>query len=169
MTTNSERRQDPRTESRSMMIIIVAIAAAVVIALFFFILMRSSRTTAGEPTLQGAIRPGSAEFDASKDKIFLDPPEATEAKRPLGDIVMTLTTTVHNLHGKTLNGLEIRAAVVDHQDQPVKQRTVVVIPTRQPELVTNKTMRVNVLLEGMKETDDRANIKMEVTGFKFKE
>ena len=82
---------------------------------------------------------------------------------------MTLTTTVHNLNGKALDGLEIRAAVVDHQDRPVKQRTVVVIPTRQPELATNKTMRVNVLLEGMKETDDRANIKMEVTGFKFKE
>src|SRR5436190_20912297 len=166
--TNSERRQDPRTESRSLMIIIVAIAAAVVIALFFFVLMRSGRTTTGEPTLQGAIRPGSAEFDANKDKVFLDPPEATEAKRALGDIVMTLSTTVHNLHGKALSGLEIRAAVVDHQGQPVKQRTVIVIPTRQPELATNKTMSVNVMLEGMKETDDRANIKMEVTGFTFK-
>jgi hypothetical protein len=29
-------------------------------------------------------------------------------------------------------------------------------------------MPVQVMLEGMKETDARANIKMEVTGFKFK-
>jgi hypothetical protein len=45
----------------------------------------------------------------------------------------------------------------------------VVIPTRQPELGPNKTMPVAVALDGMKDTDARANIKMEVTGFKFKE
>jgi hypothetical protein len=80
-----------------------------------------------------------------------------------------LHTTVRNVTGKTLNGLEIRAAVVDHQGNAVKQRTVVVIPTRQPELAPNKTMPVQVMLEGMSDTDDRANIKMEVTGFRFKE
>jgi hypothetical protein len=152
------------------MIIIVAIAAAVVVALFFFLMMRSSRgTITAEPTLQGAVRPGSAEFDQHKANIYLEEPIADEAKRPLGDIVMTLVTTVRNVTGKTLNGLEIRAAVVDHQGQPVKQRTVVVVPTRQAELATNKSIEVRVLLEGMKETDDRADIKMEVTGFKFKE
>ncbi len=151
------------------MIIIVAIAAAVVVALFFFVLMRSGGSTVGEPTLQGAIGPGSAEFEKHNPNIFVDAPEATEAKRALGDIVMTLTTTVRNVTGKTLNGLEMRAAVVDHQGQPVKQRTVIIVPTRQQELATNKTIVVNVMLEGMSEADDRANIKMEVTGFKFKE
>jgi hypothetical protein len=46
---------------------------------------------------------------------------------------------------------------------------VVVIPTRQPELPPNKTMDVPVTLEGFKDTDDRANIKMSLTAFKFKE
>jgi hypothetical protein len=50
----------------------------------------------------------------------------------------------------------------------VKERTVVVVPTRLPELEPNKTMTVQVMLEGFSDTDDRANIKMEVTGFKFK-
>jgi hypothetical protein len=167
--TTSHMRQDTRTESRSTIIIIVAVAAAVVVALFFFLLMRSGGSTTGEPTLQGAHRPGSPEFEKHAPNIFVDAPEATEAKRALGDIVMTLSTTVRNVTGKTLDGLEIRASVVDHQGQPVKQRTVVIIPTRQPELATNKTIVVNVTLEGMKETDDRADIKMEVTGFKFKE
>jgi hypothetical protein len=44
-----------------------------------------------------------------------------------------------------------------------------VIPTRQPELSPNKTMMVQVMLEGMGDADDRANIKMEVTGFKFQD
>ena len=170
MTTPYERRQEPPAESRRTMIIIVAIGAAIVIALFFFILMRSTRSGPGvEPTLQGAIRPGSPEFDQNVKNIALDDPEADEAKRALGDTVMSLHTTVRNLTGKTLSGLEMRAAVVDHQGNPVKQRTVIVVPTRQAELAPNKTVNVQVMLEGMSETDDRANIKMEVTGFKFKE
>jgi hypothetical protein len=68
-----------------------------------------------------------------------------------------------------LTGLEIRAAVVDYEGKPIKQRSVVVIPTRQPELPPNKTMQVNVTLDGMKDSDSRANIKMEVVAFRFKE
>ena len=124
----------------------------------------------GGPTgLQGAIREGSPQWEENRKNIVLDDPEATEAKRALGDITMTLVTTVRNLTGKTLNGLEIRAAVVDYDGKPVKQRTVVIIPDRQVELAPNKTLRVPVTLDGMSDTDARANIKMEVTGFKFKE
>lgn len=157
------------SESHRTVIIVVAIAAAVVIALFFYVLMRAGAGSGGgEPTLQGAIRPGTAEFDKDQPNIVLDEPEADEAKRALGDIVMSLRTTVRNLTGKTINGLEIKASVVDYEGKPVKERTVVVVPTRIPELAANKTMPVQVMLEGMKETDARANIKMEVVGFKFK-
>ena len=163
-----DRRAD-ESASHKTLIIIVAVAAAVVIALFFYLLMRAGGSGPAEPTLQGAIRPGSPEFDQYKAGLVLDEPEAFEAKRALGDTVMTLKTTVRNLTGKTLNGLEIYAAVVDHQGKPVKERTVLVIPTRQPELPPNKTMDVPVTLEGMKDTDDRANIKMQIAGVKFKE
>jgi len=101
-------------------------------------------------------------------KIVVDDVEADEAKRALGDIVMSLHGTVRNFSGRTINGLEIKAAVIDHQGQPVKQRTVVVIPSRQPELEPNKTMPVQIMLEGMTDADDRANIRMEVTAFTFK-
>jgi hypothetical protein len=123
----------------------------------------------GEPRLEGAIRAGSPEFEQYKSQIVRDEPEATEAKRALGDTVMSLTTTVRNLSNKTLVGLEIRGAVVDHQGQAVKERTVIVIPTRQPELAPNKTIPVTMMLEGMKDTDDRANIRMDVVAVKFKE
>ena len=58
--------------------------------------------------------------------------------------------------------------MVDYAGKAVKEKTVIVIPTRQPELAPNKTLPVQVMLEGMKETDPRANIKMEVTAFRFK-
>ena len=164
-----DRRLEERSSNRTL-IIIVAVAAAVVIALFFALLfMSNSGGGDAEPTLQGAIRAGTPEFEQYRSQIVLDDPEATEAKRPLGDIVMTLRTVVRNLSGKTLDGLEITAAVVDYEGKPVKQRTVVVIPARRPELPPNKTMEIPVLLEGMSDKDARANIKMEITALKFKD
>lgn len=165
----SDRRLET-TESNRTLIIIVAVAAAVVVAIFIgFLMWASSGRGEGEPTLQGAVRAGSPEFDKNKPNIVLDEPEGFEAKRALGDLTMTLRTTVRNLTGKTLIGLEVYGAVVDYDGKPIKQRTVVVVPTRQPELAPNKTMLVQMMLEGMSDTDPRAQIKMEVTGFKFKE
>lgn len=163
-----ERRSET-TETNRTLIIVVAVIAAIAIAGLFYGLMRLGGGRTSEAGLQGAIREGSSQFEEYKKNIVLDDPDATEAKRALGDIVMSLQTTVRNLTGKPLTGLEIRAAVVDYDGKPIKQRTVVVIPTRQPELLPNKTMPVQVMLEGMSDTDPRANIKMEVTAFKFKE
>jgi hypothetical protein len=160
---------EPASESNRTLIIIVAIGAAVVIALLFYLLMRAgSGNTGANPVLEGAIRPGATEWQQHQERIVVDSVEADEAKRALGDTVMTLRGTVRNFTGRTLNGLEIKAAVVDHQDKSVKERTVIVVPTKQGELAPNKTLSVQVMLEGFKETDDRANIKMEVTGFRFK-
>jgi hypothetical protein len=165
----SDRRLETSGSHRTV-IIVVAVAAAVVVAIFIgFLMWASAGRGEGEPTLQGAIRSGSPEFEKNQPNIVLDEPEAFEAKRALGDLTMTLRTTVRNLTGKTINGLEIYGAVVDYEGKPIKQRTVVVVPTRQPELPPNKTMQVQMMLEGMSENDPRANIKMEVTGFKFKE
>lgn len=163
-------RRIEASESNRTLIIVVAVVAAIVIAGLFYGLMRFAGSgPAADAGLQGAIRAGSPQFEEYKSKIFLDDPEATEAKRALGDLTMTLVTTARNLTGKTLNGLEIRAAVVDYEGRPVKQRTVAVIPIKQPELAPNKTIQVQVMLDGMSDTDARANIKMEVTGFRFKE
>jgi hypothetical protein len=163
-------RRIEASESNRTLIIVVAVIAAVAIAGLFYGLMRFAGSgQQGDAGLQGAIRAGSPQFEQYKAQIFLDDPEATESKRALGDITMTLVTTVRNLTGKTLSGLEIRAAVVDYEGRPVKQRTVAVVPIKQPELAANKTMQVQILLDGMTDTDARANIKMEVTGFKFKE
>lgn len=164
----SERQLPEKDDSRRNVIIGVAIIAALAIGALFYFLMRASSRPTVEPTLADAIRPGSPEFAEYASKIFIEDPEADEAKRALGDIIMNLQTTVRNFTGRTLTGLEIRGSVVDHQGKPVRQQTVVVIPTRQPELEPNHSMAVRIRLEGMTDSDDRANIKVEVTGFKFK-
>lgn len=164
----SERHFPEKGDSRRNVIIVVALIAALAIGGLFYLLMRASSSPTVEPTLEGAIRAGSPEFAEYAPKIFVETPEADEAKRALGDIIMNLQTIVRNFTGRTLSGLEIRGSVVDRQGKPVRQQTVVVIPTRQPELEPNHSMAVRIRLEGMTDSDDRANIKMEVTGFKFK-
>jgi hypothetical protein len=166
--STSERQVSEPDDSRRTTIIVVAVIAAIAIATLFYFLMKASGGGAVEPTLEGAIREGSPEFAQYQSKIILDPPEAYESKRALGDIVMNLQTIVHNFSGRTLTGLEIKGIVVDHQGKAVNQRAIVVIPTRQAELENNRSMGVRVMLEGMTEKDDRANIKMEVSGFKFR-
>ena len=155
----------PEEKSRRTLIIFVAAFAAAFIAAFFYLLLRNTATPTAPPTLAGAIRAGTPDWEKYSKLIALDQPEADEAKRALGDTVMTLHTTARNFTGRTLTGLEMHAAVVDHDGKPVKERTLVVIPARQSELEPNKTMKVSVMLEGFTDNDDRANIKMEVTGF----
>ena len=165
MSTAERQASDPG-DSRRTVIIVVAVIAAVVIAGLFYILMRASGGGTVEPQLEGAIRAGSPEFQQYASKIVLDPPEADQSHRALGDIVMNLHSVVHNFTGRTLTGLEVNGMVVDHQGKPVNQHVAVVIPNREhTQLENNRAMVVYVRLEGMTDKDDRANIKMEVAGF----
>ena len=158
----------PEDKSHRTLIIVAALIAAIFIGGFFYLLLRRTMAPSASPTLEAAIRPGSPDWDKYSKLIARDDPEADEAKRALGDTVMTLHTTVRNFTGRTIVGLEVRAAVVDHDGKAVKERTVVVIPGRQSELEPNKTMKVNLMLEGFTDSDDRADIKMDVVGFKLK-
>ncbi len=166
--STQERQLPDEDSSRRKVIIVVALVAAIIIAVFFYVLMRASSSVRVEPTLAGAMRAGSPEFEQYKSKIAVDEPEATEAKRALGDIVMNIQTNVRNFTGRTLTGLEVKGMVVDHQGNPVNQKTVVVIPTNQAELENNRTIAVGIMLEGMTDQDDRANIRVEVTGIILK-
>ena len=158
----------PQERSRLPLIIAIAVVAAVIISGAFYLLMKKTMGPTPPPTLSGAIRAGSPDWQKYIKLIALDDPEADESPRALGDIVMTLHTTARNFTGRTITGLEVRAAVLDHQDHPVKEETVVVIPRPgRTELDPNKTAQVSVTIYGFTEADDRAKIKMEVTGFKF--
>jgi hypothetical protein len=169
MVTAQRDIANPEDSRRKIVIVVAVIAAVVVVAVFGLLMYATSSRTSPPAKLEGAIRPGSPDWDKYSKLIVLDTPEADEAKRPLGDIVMVLRTTVRNFTGRTINGLEMRAAVVNLQGKAVKERTLILIPSQvQPELEPNKTVAVQVRLEGMKDSDDRANIKMEITAFRFK-
>jgi len=161
--------------SRRKIFVIAAIVSALLIAALVFWATRSGTSGAGQqPRLEGALRADSPEFAQIRDKIVVDfdPDEnAFESPRPVGDIVMTLRPKVRNFTGRTLTGLELLATVVDLAGNPVRQRTKIAIPnaeTGQTELDNNKVLELSILMEGFKKDEVRANIRIEVTGVRFK-
>lgn len=153
--------------ARRNMLMVAGVIGALLLGGLIYGLFRLSDSGAPAQRLEGAIRPGTPEFEGFRDRLVVDTPEATESPRALGDIIMVLTTTVRNFTGRTITGLEVRAAVVDMEDKPIAERIVTVIPTRQAELEPNKTIQVPIKLEGIKKDAVRKDIRMEIAGVKF--
>lgn len=158
----------PEEKPRRTLIIVVAVIAAVVIGGVFYLLMRETAAPDAPATLADALRAGAPDFEQYRTKIVLDKPEAIQSTNVLGGFQMTLETTVRNFTGRTITGLEIRAAVLTSEGSVLRERTMVVIPAKRAELEANKTMFVTVPISQLKETDDRASLWMEVTAFKLR-
>lgn len=176
MSLIEEEKKDEQESAQQKLFVIVGVASIVLLGILGFWWIRSgggqnSSASQINPNqkLEGTdvIREGTPEFDKYKEKILMDAPEAVEAERVIGDIVMTLEAKVRNFSGRTLVGLEVYGAVVDLKGKIVKERTVTVIPNQQAELDNNKVLPARVYFEGFKISDDRANIKMRITAFRF--
>ncbi|HEY0384657.1 MAG TPA: hypothetical protein VGC64_01535 [Pyrinomonadaceae bacterium] len=171
----TEQKLKKRDASRNIPFIIAAVVGLLIIAgLFVYLKSRPAPPPVAGPAqqhLEGALRAGSPEFEQIKQRLGVDDPVADEGSRLVGDIVMTLRTTVRNFTGRTISGIEMRAAVVDLNGKPVKERYVIVVPNAAKnvlDLEPNQTLPVSVTIEGFSKSDVRANIQMEVTGVKFK-
>lgn len=165
-----ERNVAEKDNTRRTIFIIIALASALLVAGLVYLATRPTPQRT-EPRLEGALRPGSPEFEQMRERIIVvfDPDtNASKSARAIGDIVITMRPTIRNITGRTINGLELRASVVDLENKPVRERTVIPIPNRQPELENNRALEVPIVMEGFKQSDTLANIRMEVTGVKFK-
>ncbi len=166
----AKQNMDEGDAARRKIFLIVALASLVPLAGLVYWMTRSA-PAGGPPRLENALRPGAPEFEQVRRSIVVDfdaDDDATEADRPLGDVVMTMQPTVRNFTGRTINGLEFRATVVDLQGQPVREKIVIPIPNQQAELENNKIFQPTINMDGFRKTDVRANIKMELTGVRFK-
>jgi hypothetical protein len=169
----SSSRPNETDSSRKTIFIVVGLASAVLIALLVWWATRPA-PPAQQPHLDNAIRADSPEFAQWRERVvvdFIPDEDAFESPRAAGDIVMTLRPKVRNFSGRTISGLELRATVVDLDGKPVRERTVIAIPNGAAgvaELEPNKVAVVPIMMEGFKQTDTRANVKIEVTGVRFK-
>ena len=139
-------------------------AALVIAGSILYEMSRPSTYLRIEPRLEGALRPGAAEFEELSGRIVVEQPVAMERLHPMNDMVVELTSTVRNNTGRTIRGLEIRGAVFDAQSAVLRERTVVVVPARQTALEPEEAISVRILLEGLSPEAERAGGLMEITG-----
>lgn len=168
MATAKESIEATDATRRKVFIIVGLLTALLVAGMIYWAVRphpRNDRTV--QPHLEGALRAASPEFDQLRQRVVLDYVEdqdTTENKRLLGDIVMDMMPKVRNFTGRTITGLELQATVVDPDNKPIQTKTVIAIPRLQPTLEPNKVLEVPIHMEGFKETDVRAHVRIDITG-----
>jgi len=174
MTGENLNQPDGANRSRRVIFTIAGLVAVLlIVGLIIYLKTRPEpRPATAVPlnqTLEGGIREGSPEFNQYRELIKLDELDAFEADSVGAGIQMDLVGTIRNFTGRTINGLEMKGTVVDIEDNPIKERTMIIIPSGSlPELENNKVARVKVTIPGFTKSDGRANYRLEVTAFKFK-
>ncbi|HEY0101190.1 MAG TPA: hypothetical protein VGB76_19860 [Pyrinomonadaceae bacterium] len=171
MSSVNTNNDDLDASRRKIFIVAGVVSALLIAALVFWATRSNPNSGSQQPQLAGAIRADSPEFAQIRERLVVDfnpDDHAVESTRAIGDVVINMTPKVRNFTGRTVNGLELQATVVDLGGNAIQQRTVIAIPNRQPELEPNKVIEVPIRMEGFKKEDVRANIRVELTGVKFK-
>jgi hypothetical protein len=164
---------DDADSSRKTIFIVVGLAGALLIALLVYFVTRPA-PPAQQPRLENALRADSPEFAQWRDRIAIDyivDNDTLDSVSAIGGRTLTPQPTVRNFTGRTISGLELKATAVDLNGQPVRERTMIVIPnvfTGQRELEPNRFAKVTIPIEGFKKEDAPATVKIELTGVRFK-
>jgi len=150
--------------------LIGGLVGIVLIAIVVFVAMqRPSMDDQKAAVLANALREDSPEFqEITKDIII-----GTDADRTVqypnslnGLITMSITGNIRNKGSRTLNGLEVNAAVIDQFGGVVKEERVLVIPTQRELLGPGESIPITLSIDGFKKDDDRANIRWKVTAIR---
>ena len=162
MSSFGERRDEP-DKSRLVIYAALAVVGLVLLGGLAYLATRPAQK-AGEEKLAGAIRPGSPDYPGDRLIVDFDPDEdATIGANALGNFVVTMKPTVRNFTGRTINGLEFRAAGLDLRGNVIRERTYVTEEEVEPNKTASPAIGLNF------PPDNRpAQLKLELTGVRFK-
>ena len=141
---------------------IVAIGLVVWLASF-----RPSMEDQMSKILEGSYREGSPEFERiTKDIIISTDENTVQSPNGFGKISMYIAGKIRNKGDKVINGLEVNCGVVNQFNEVLKEKRVLVVPTKQALLEPGQTISVNTQIDGFDKDDDRANIRWKVTAIR---
>lgn len=162
MASFGERRVE-RDKSQLMIYAGVAVLALLLVGGLAYLATRPTQKP-GEERLANAVRAGEPDWPGNKLVVDFDPDQnATIGANALGNYVVTMKPTVRNFTGRTVNGLEFRAAGLDLKGNVIRERTYVT----EEEIEMNKTASPAIGLNFP--SDNRpAQLKLELTGVRFK-
>jgi hypothetical protein len=126
--------------------------------------LRSPAQPTAEPRLEGAIRPGSADYPAP-DKLvveFYPDQDASIGVTGIGTYAVRMSPTVRNFTGRTVTGLEFRAAGLDFGGNVIRERIAISNERIEPNRVGTPAVSINFPADGRP-----AQLKLELTGVRF--
>lgn len=147
--------------------IITAALAIVAAGMQYFATTQPYLNSYSQPRLEESLRAGNPEFETLREQILVAHLVGVEKMHPFNDLAIELTATITNNTGSTINGMELRGAILDSEGSLVRERTVVVIPERQTVLEPDEAMNVRILIENIDPDSERGHIALEVTALRF--
>lgn len=144
------------------------IVGVFVIAIIVLVAMqRPSMDEQEAAVLADAYRDGSPQFEEiTKDIIISTGDNTVQYANAFGGISMQIVGNIRNKGERTINGLEVKAAVVDQFNQTVKDKNVLVVPRQREVLAPGDSIPITLTIDGFKREDDRANIRWKVTAIR---
>lgn len=167
MNFGPPQTDDPASGTRRNIFIAVSVLGLLLLAALAYYATRPSPAP-GEQRLENAIRPGTPEFEQIKERIVVDfspdDGDATIGGNALGNYVVTMNPKVRNFTGRTINGLEFRAAGLNLSGETIRELIFVSEREIEPNRVGTPAIGVNF-------PGDRrpAQLKLELTGVRFKQ
>jgi hypothetical protein len=154
--------------NRKVGLIIGALVAIVAIGLVIWLAsFRPSMEDQMSQVLEGSYREGSPEFaQITKDIIISTGNNTVQSPNGFGRISMYIEGMIRNKGDRVINGLEVNCAVITQFNEVLKEKRVLVVPTKQELLEPGQTITINTQIDGFDKDDDRANIRWKVTAIR---
>jgi len=141
---------------------IVLLAGAI-----WFLALQPSMDDQMANVLEGSYHEGSPEFaELTKDIIISTSDKTVESPNAFGSISMYIVGNIYNKGTRVINGLEVNVTVVTEFNDVLKEKRLLVVPTKQPQLGPRENIEVHVEIPGFDKKDDRANIRWKVTAIR---
>ncbi len=157
-------------ELRWPIVLLAAVMTAVIallVAAMHYVASTDSPVASSSQRVEWMLQPGQPDFDQFKQQVAIEQVLGQAKPHPLHDEAMELTAVVRNQTGRTINGLEMRGAILDTANSTLRERTVAVIPVQQTALEHDEAINVRILLDGVRRDSDRTRTVLEVTGIAF--
>ena len=149
-------------------LLIGALIGVALLGLVIWLITGPSRDEQIANVLEGSYHEGTPEFEQiTKDIIISTREDTVESPNAFGTISMFIKGRIRNKGTRVINGLEVNISVVDRNDQVVREKRVLVIPSQYEKLNPGETIDpVTLSIDGFNKKDDRANIRWKVTAIR---
>lgn len=149
------------------LIVGIVIGVVAIAAFIGVLLMRPTGEDQKAAVLADAVREGSPEFEQLRNDLVFADKDSTEYSNAFGRMSMRIVGEVKNKGTRVFSGLEVNVAVIDQNNQVVKDKNVLVVPNKElSDFDPGEIIPLTTTIDGFDKKADRANIRWKVTAIR---